>query len=560
MAQEKSSGNAQPDSATAAVDVEDLRERLASTRNMLAANEGAVLRLVKRNDALMAQVEKLKEQVNARAEAHKTQVFELRGQIGRLTATRSSGAQTVDDLKVRLAAARQAVSAKHAALEQFSERNDALRAQIADLREQMATRSAEERARYSALREISGERLSRVREAMTEKSDLYSRASPYLAVFRQGLLHDEISKSDVDLAADCYLALLPSSVPAALQLKRAHGGMVVCDCVENVEVEKHSLAPRIHSPALELVNLAAYGSLLSSDRLMTVSDAVGQTLTRFGRPVRVVPNYRRFEEPEPAGELRDMCGLSAGDVLLYASGNVVMGFEPLLEALARLPAHIHLATMIRISPAEYHARIMALTDRLGLAGRVHFLPFVPYEKLAGIAADADVGVIILDSGNPNHAVSLPNRFFDYLTSGLPMVAPPLPEVAGLLGTHGCGVTLAAETPEGWLAALRQVLADRARYQAATIEARRKITWESNEDELFEFLGRPQRLTMLGFRDLSRYQRFQRIARTLSDHGTRIKAVFLSADPLPTSVENAEFYHFEDRYGRGPGLSLVPRAD
>ena len=206
--------------------------------------------------------------------------------------------------------------------------------------------------------------------------------------------------------------------------------MVVCDCVENVEVDKHSLVPNMPPAAIGLVNLAAYGALSVCDKLMTTGGAVGSTLERFGRPLMVLPNYRYFEEPTPAGTLRDRCGLSDGDILLFACGNVVTGFEPVVEALAKLPPNVHLVALVKLKPSDYEARVLARIDELGVADRVHILPFVPYDQLASTAADADIGLIINDTSNPNAAVSFPNRLFDCLAGGLPVIAPPMPRRNG----------------------------------------------------------------------------------------------------------------------------------
>jgi len=497
-------------------------------------------------------VKKLEEQLVTRS----GQVEKLREQF----AVRSAQAQKLRELLVARTAQmekmREQLSARTAQAQKLREQLTgqaerlrellAVRAgQIEKLREQLATRAAQ---------------MGKMREQITVKSAYYNVARKYIPIYRQGLLCDEIAKTDVDLSADCYLSLLPSTVPAAYGLSRKYGGIVVCDCVENVEVHKHSLAPNIHRPALDLVNFAAYGALLSADKLMTIGTALGRTLERFNQPLMVAPNFRRFEEPEPAGELRTACGLEPGDVLLFASGNVVIGFEPVLEALAALPAHIHLAAFVRLKPAEYEASIRARITELNLTARVHFFSFVEYERLASLAADADIGLITSDIANPNGAVGLPNRFFDYLTAGLPVIAPPMPDVVGLVDAHGCGTSLATVTAEAWCDAIKRVIAELPRYRTAAAEARKRLTWESLEDDLYEFFGRPKTLTMLGFRDISRYQRFLRIAHSFARRGTKVKAVFLSDDPAPVMVPNAEFYHFTDRYGLGPGLVKLPEAD
>lgn len=536
--------------------LDSLAGRLEALRETLNAKQQALAQVLARNEELKRRLAESRATAKQKAEAAtKRQTERLEKVVRALAAAQATSRQealkaTLTKARTtaneRLAAARQTLTDKNAFIATRAEAHSALFDKYVALRDNMVR-----------MREAYAENVGKYRATIAAKTELYSKASPYLAIYRQGLLSDEITRSGLDFSADCYIALLPSSVPAALQLKRAHGGMVVCDCVENVDVDKHSIAPNIHPPALELVNLAAYGALTESDLLLTIGNALGRTLTRFCRPVQVIPNFRRYEEAAPVGRLRAECGLGPGDVLLFASGNVVVGFEPVLEALARLPANVHLAALVRLKPAEYEARMLARVADLGLGQRVHFFPFVPYDELASVAADADVGLITSDVTNPNGAVALPNRLFDYLTAGLPVVVPPMPDVVELVQRHGFGRHLQVVTADNWHRALTQVLADLPGFKAAALAARRKITWESNEEALFNSLGRPRRVTMIGFRDLTRYQRFQRMAATLTARGTLVKAVCLSVDPAPNSIPGAEFYHFEDRYGRGVGLRRVP---
>lgn len=418
-----------------------------------------------------------------------------------------------------------------------------------------------------AMRELAAERreklvqsLALTRERLVTKSALWDSARRYFALFRQGLLYDEIEKSEVDLRADTYLCLLPSTVPAALSLSRKYGGRVICDCVENVEVHRHSLAPNLHPPALEMVNLTAYGALATCDGLMTVSESVARTLRRFGPPVRLQPNYRRFEVPVQAGELRARCGIGPEATVLVTTGNVVEGFGTVLDAIALLPRSVHLVALVRLSPRSYELQMREYIANQGLSDRVHLQGFVPYDELAGFLADADLGLITLDPHNPNHSVSLPNRVFDFVTAGLPFIAPPLTDIAEFLREHRCGATITDVSAEAWANAINRVLGDLPAFHLAVAEARAKVTWESLEDDLIEFLGSPRTVTMLGFRDLTRYQRFLRVADSLARRGICVKAAFFSDNPLPIRIPDAEFYHFTDRYGLGPGLTRVANEE
>ncbi|GGC89914.1 hypothetical protein GCM10011512_16080 [Tersicoccus solisilvae] len=526
----------------------------------------------------------LKDQMNQRLSTSAEQIANLKASLqdqrAQLARANERTAQLKDQMNQRLSTSAEQIAKLKASLQEqraqlaranertaqlkdlMNQRVSASKAQLAKLagsvREQRSRvvqaneRTTQVKATMDERTRLYRDRLATSRETIAQKTATYNAARRYIGIYRQGLIFDEVAKSDVDFAADAYLCLLPSSVPAGLALSRLKGGRVFCDCVENVEVHKHSLAPRVHQPALELINAAATGSLMAADGILTVGNALATTLERFGPPVHVLPNFRRFEQPTPANELRAACGLKPDDRLLFASGNVVVGFEPVVRAMAALPSNVHLAAFVRLKPADYEATVKQEIADLGLSDRIHFFDFVEYSRLASLAADADVGLITSDTSNPNGAVALPNRLFDYLTAGLPVIAPPMPDVVDIIRKHGFGKTLEQVTATNWAEAITEVLHHRDAFKQAALRARQELTWESGEDELVSFLGNPRSVTLIGFRDLSRYQRFLRVAQTLTSRGIKVKALFLSADPAPVSIPGAEFYHFSDRYGLGDG--------
>ncbi|MCG7426676.1 hypothetical protein MHY20_03450 [Helcobacillus sp. ACRRO] len=548
---------------------QDLAAALEAAEKRVAARDRQVQALEKRVAVREERIDAVQKRTDAqkdRIESLEKQASNLKAGTERLTTAlhtyrnRVEGLKdTVTTLRDQLSSSRTQAKEQKAQLVESLQRSRASTVHHRDraAAEQQKLASARERAAQQ--REKLQTSLAVTRERLKTTTELWSPARTYLSSYRQGLLYEEIEKSDIDLSADTYLSLLPSTVPAARILSRKHGGRVICDCVENVEVNKHSLAPTIRPSALELVNLTAYGSLMCCDGMMTVSHAVADTLTRFGPPVRVQPNYRYYEEAQPAGELRQMLGLGDTETILLTSGNIVEGFENVLQALTLLPSTVHLVAFSRISPHTYREQIETTIKNLGLNARVHLMGLLPYDQVAGVFADADLGLMILDPTNANHAVSLPNRVFDFTTATLPFAVPPVPEIARFVEEHGHGVAMPDDSPETWAATIRSLLTELPQRRAAARAARAQATWESLEDGLMEFLGQPSTVTMLGFRDLTRYQRFLRIAQTLSDRGVAVKAVCFSQSPVPVEIPNTEFFHFSDRYGRGEGLERVPNA-
>lgn len=98
--------------------------------------------------------------------------------------------------------------------------------------------------------------------------------------------------------------------------------------------------------------------------------------------------------------------------------------------------------MVRFVPEAYGRDARLLTRELALSDRVHYFDFVPYEQLTRVMSGGDVGVIVRDPGVANNFLLLPNRVFDMLSAGLPIVSPEIPDIARITGRFEAGTALA----------------------------------------------------------------------------------------------------------------------
>jgi glycosyltransferase involved in cell wall biosynthesis len=85
----------------------------------------------------------------------------------------------------------------------------------------------------------------------------------------------------------------------------------------------------------------------------------------------------------------------------------------------------------------------------------------------------------------NHYLSLPNKFFEYLAAGLPVIIPDFPEMRRVIDNRKCGWVCSGEAQQ--LGALVQGLSRHAiedKKQRAII-AGRELTWETEEQGLLK---------------------------------------------------------------------------
>ncbi|MGE0858726.1 MAG: glycosyltransferase [Gammaproteobacteria bacterium] len=349
--------------------------------------------------------------------------------------------------------------------------------------------------------------------------------------------------------ADVYVAHGVQALPAASALAQQAGSTYFCDVIEIPSFAARALPSRWHPTTLEMLDCAFETYLRRADGLLTVGKTLGEEIRPLNAHVHVIPNYRPAEILVPSAALRERCGLRADDALVVSISTVTTGVEVVLDALATLPANVHLATVGRFAQRDYQVACLAQAERLGIAHRLHCFEPVPYPELASFASSADVGLIVCDPLIPNHRVSLPNRIFDYMFSGVPVCTPEIADIAGIVRRWDMGAVVAELRASDWAQAISATLARREALRANALRAAGELVWESLEERLYEALGRPGRVCFLGFNYLLDNNRTVRMARSLAKWG-----VDVTIASLPTT--GASVTRTTDP---GPGVRAVTIA-
>ena len=142
----------------------------------------------------------------------------------------------------------------------------------------------------------------------------------------------------------------------------------------------------------------------------------------------------------------------------------------LLEDLARARPDWQLALVGR-------QRIGADLSVLEELPNVHMLGYRPYEDLPGVLRGLDVCLLPYRRNELTDSCS-PLKVFEYLASGLPVVAAPL---AGL--GSAAEVVVQVQGVRAWIEAIGAALADPARGREERLAVARRSSWEHRVDEL-----------------------------------------------------------------------------
>lgn len=227
-----------------------------------------------------------------------------------------------------------------------------------------------------------------------------------------------------------------------------------------------------------------------ADATIAVSEGIA---TRLGEryalrhPPAVVRNLPDLPPPgaAPAPDLRGALGVGDAPLILH-QGAVApgRGCEVLLEALSLLD-EAHLLFLGAAGP--YAERLRSRAIAAGAGERTHLLEPVPPEALLSHTAQADVGVSLLEDSCENHRLALPNKLFEYLAAGLPVVVADLPEAARLVRQRGVGWCADPGDAGSVATALRTALAQRddEGLRRRLAQAAAELNWEGEKRRLLD---------------------------------------------------------------------------
>jgi glycosyltransferase involved in cell wall biosynthesis len=124
----------------------------------------------------------------------------------------------------------------------------------------------------------------------------------------------------------------------------------------------------------------------------------------------------------------------------------------------------------------------------GVGDRVKMIPAVPYQELISWTASADLGLLVVQPDySTSVKLSLPNKLFEYLMAGLPVLTSEMDAIVATLREYGAGDVIQSLQPEDVGRKMSMMLADREAWQRmhenAFEAARKDLHWEAEQERI-----------------------------------------------------------------------------
>jgi len=253
---------------------------------------------------------------------------------------------------------------------------------------------------------------------------------------------------------------------------------------------------------LKAMDVLEWFSYHSADACIGLSPGIVRGITRRNIPasrVAMVPNGCDLELFKPARRkgVEGIAGIGSDDFVAIFCGahGIANGLDAVLDAAKVLKGRDEQnIKLLFIGDGRLKPGLMERAAKENLDNCV-FCNAVPKTELTKITSAADAGLMILANVPAFYYGTSPNKFFDYIASGLPVLNNYPGWLAEIIGKNGCGIAVPPADPEAFAEALvylrdhsaqRAAMGSRARALAESEFDREKLA-----DQFVSFLEQTQ---------------------------------------------------------------------
>ncbi len=200
--------------------------------------------------------------------------------------------------------------------------------------------------------------------------------------------------------------------------------------------------------------------------------------------IRNLPYGQRREARRP-----DLLDCGPKRIIIYQGAlNVGRGLETIITAMQYLDAF----QLQLFGQGDIADDLHALTHNLKLGDRVEFMGRLPFDKLKSYTRQASLGISLEEDIGLNYRYALPNKLFDYIQAGIPVLVSDLPEMRRIVEDYGIGQVVDSPDPELLAAQIRKMMESeewRMEWKTNLRKAASELCWEKEQDKVLDLYGK-----------------------------------------------------------------------
>ena len=281
-----------------------------------------------------------------------------------------------------------------------------------------------------------------------------------------------------EVDADIYHFHDPELIPVGLLLK-FHGKRVIYDVHEDVprqNLSKPYIPDVLRKPISMIIGVMEAFSARRFDGVVTATPFINGRFLKLGANAVNVNNYPLASElyiAENQWEKKEK-------VVCYVGGIArIRGAFEMVEAIGKTKYRLLLAGNIETDIEK------GLKQTLGWR-QVDALGFVDREAVRAMVARSMAGLVVFHP-EPNHIDAQPNKMFEYLSAGIPVIASDFPLWREIIEGAKCGICVDPLKPEEIANAIQFIIDHPAEAEQMGKNGRRAVeeryNWGMEENKL-----------------------------------------------------------------------------
>jgi glycosyltransferase involved in cell wall biosynthesis len=159
----------------------------------------------------------------------------------------------------------------------------------------------------------------------------------------------------------------------------------------------------------------------------------------------------------------------------------------LLEAVEAMQ-YVNDAVLLVVGDGDILGLVKIKANRLNLSSKIIFRKRVPFEELKNYTSHATIGISLDKDTNINYRYSLPNKIFDFIHAGVPVLASDLVEIKKIFSKYSVGELISSHDPKHIAEKMNSMLGDAEKqktWKVNCLEASKELCWEKEEKVLEE---------------------------------------------------------------------------
>lgn len=221
-------------------------------------------------------------------------------------------------------------------------------------------------------------------------------------------------------------------------------------------------------------------TLPKADAMYTVNESIADLYRKeYNREIHVVRNISDFKG---ITEVKTKAELNLPEdkkiIIIQGAGiNIERGAEEMIEAIQLIKN----AVLIFVGDGDVVPILKEIVAKEKLENQVIFFGKRPYNELMNFTMLSDIGISMDKDTNINYRFSLPNKIFDYIHAGIPLLVSDLKEVKNIVESYHVGLVCPSHDPKEIALYLSKILDDpelQKQFKANAKKASAEINWQN----------------------------------------------------------------------------------